>query len=159
MKRREEKKTGGACHQGLATGTWRYCWCKTSWREKRARTTEKVNFRSWGGLGFGLMSWTRVQAQRRCHRREVKKIYRFSDLEDTADLSNNHGEKLWKFLVLRQILVASYFSMQNRSRKWLKTMQPRHFKIKERERWWRQWNLPTWWTVCGTLSVRHPSAT
>lgn len=77
LKRREEKKTGGACHQGLATGTWRYCWCKTSWREKRARTTEKVNFRSWGGWGVGLMSWTRVQSQKRCHRREVKK-YRLS---------------------------------------------------------------------------------
>lgn len=41
------------------------------------------------------MSWTRVQAQRRCHRREVKKKYKGClDLEDTADLSNNHGEKL-----------------------------------------------------------------
>lgn len=54
------------------------------------------------------MSWTRVQAQRRCHRREVKNLG-FLDLEDTADLSNNHGEKLRKILVLRQILVASYF--------------------------------------------------
>lgn len=53
------------------------------------------------------MSWTRVQAQRRCHRREVKNLG-FLDLEDTADLSNNHGEKLRKILVLRQILVASY---------------------------------------------------
>lgn len=39
------------------------------------------------------MSWTRVQAQRHCHRREVKKKGCL-DLEDTADLSNNHGEKL-----------------------------------------------------------------
>lgn len=40
------------------------------------------------------MSWTRVQAQRRCHRREVKKNIGCLHLEDTADLSNNHGEKL-----------------------------------------------------------------